>query len=171
MRLGGKRPPPSIFFVYHDRARRSWFPARDDSVRRLDAILGYALLRLTFGVNFLFHSYQRWANLGGFVEDTARDFTHTPLPEWSVQAFAATIPFFEPVLGLLLVLGLWTRTALVAGALFVVALTFGTALRSDFNALTAQGLYALTFFVLLLFRADHDRLSLDGWRRGTWTRR
>ncbi len=49
----------------------------------------------------------------------------------------------------------------MAGALLLAVLTFGTALRGDYNALGAQLLYALVFFVLLLFRARHDRFGVD----------
>ena len=81
-----------------------------------------------------------------------------------MRAFALVIPFWEPVVGVLLVLGLWTRWALVAGALLIAALVFGTSLRGDYTVLSEQLIYALIFFVLLLFRARHDRFGLDGLR-------
>ena len=132
----------------------------------LDAVLGYGLLRLTLGLNFLFHSYQRWLDLGRFVEGIVHEFARTPLPAWSVRVFATAIPFWEPAVGLLLVLGLWTRAALVAGALLIAALTFGTALRGEYNVLSEQLIYALLFFVLLLFRVRCDRIGVDGLRSG-----
>jgi len=130
----------------------------------VDAALGYGLLRLTVGLNFLVHSFTRWRNFGGFVDGIVASFAHTPLPVWSVRAFAFAIPVCEPVIGLLLVLGLWTRWALVAGALLMAALVFGTSLRGDYTVLSEQMIYALIFFVLLLFRARHDRFGLDGLR-------
>ena len=81
-----------------------------------------------------------------------------------MRAFAAVIPIWEPVVGLLLVLGLWTRWALAAGALLIALLTLGTALRADYTVLSEQLIYALHFFVLLLFRGRHDRFGVDGWR-------
>lgn len=133
------------------------------STSNLDAALGYALLRLTLGLNFLFHSFSRWHDGGKFVEGVVAGFAHTPLPGWSVRAFAAIIPYWEPLVGLLLVLGLWTRSALAAGALLIALLTAGTALRAEYPVLSEQLVYALGFFVLLLFRARHDRVGLDGW--------
>ena len=130
----------------------------------LDAALGYGLLRLTLGTDFLFHSYQRWLGPAKFIEGIVRDFVHTPLPVWSVRAFAASTLGWEPFVGLLLVLGLWTRVGLVSGALLVAALVFGTALRGEYTVLSEQLIYALLFFVLLLFRAKHDRFGLDGLR-------
>jgi hypothetical protein len=37
-------------------------------------------------------------------------------------------------------------------------------LRGDYTVLSEQLIYALIFFVLLLFRAQHDRFGLDGLR-------
>ena len=130
----------------------------------LDAALGYALLRLTVGLNFVFHSFSRWHDGGKFVEGVVGGFAHSPLPVWSVRAFAMVIPYWEPAVGLLLVLGLWTRWALAAGALLIALLTFGTALRAEYPVLSEQLVYALVFFVLLLFREQHDRFGIDGLR-------
>jgi thiosulfate dehydrogenase [quinone] large subunit len=139
----------------------------DHGASRTDAALGYCLLRMTMGINLLFHSFTRWADMGRFVNTLVADFAHTPLPIWSVRAFAYVILVWEPLVGALLVLGLFTRAALVAGALLICFLVFGTALRGDFSALTQQMTYALIFFVLIYFRAAHDRFGVDGWRAGS----
>ena len=139
-------------------------PGHPEKISNLDADLGYSLLRVTMGLNFLVHSFGRWRNLEHFVDGVVAEFADTPLPVWSVRAFAFAIPFWEPVVGILLVLGLWTRWALVAGAVLIAALSFGTSMRGDYTVLTQQLVYALIFFVLLLFRARHDRFGLDGLR-------
>lgn len=128
-----------------------------------DAALGYALLRLAVGVNFALHSAVRWPNLSKFADGVVHDFAATPLPAWSVRAFALAIPFWEPAVGVLLVAGLFTRWALAAGALLMVLLTFGTALRGEFATLGAQLVYSAVFFLLQLTIA-HNRFSADGWR-------
>ena len=130
----------------------------------LDASLGYGLLRLTMGLNFLVHSFGRWRDLGHFVDGVVTNFANTPLPVWSVRSFAFVIPFWEPVVGALLLLGLWTRWALVAGALLMAALVFGTSLDGNYTILNEQLIYALIFFVLFLFRARYDHFGLDGLR-------
>jgi thiosulfate dehydrogenase [quinone] large subunit len=117
------------------------------------------------GVNFVFHSYTRWLDLQHFVTQTVTQFAATPLPAWSVRVVAFAIPFWEPVVGVLLVLGLWTRAALVAGAALIAVIVLGTALRADYPVVTQQLIYALYFFVLLLFRARLDRFGVDGHRR------
>ena len=141
--------------------------SRDESpAPSIDAALGHALLRLAVGVNFAVHSFQRWKDIGKFADGVVRDFANTPLPEWSVRGFAWMIPFWEPMVGILLILGLWTRGALVAGGLLMVLLTFGTAMRGEFGALSTQLVYSLAFFALLV-TLRHDRFSFDGLlRRG-----
>ena len=133
----------------------------------LDANLGYALLRLTLGLNFLFHSFSRWHDGGKFVEGVVNNFAHTPLPASSVRAFTTIIPYWEPAVGLLLVLGLWTRWALAAGALLIALLTFGTALRGEYPVLSEQLVYALVFFVLLLFRGRMTATAWTGYAQNT----
>lgn len=135
--------------------------ARDESsAHATDAALGHAVLRLALGVNFALHSFQRWKDIGKFADGVVRDFANTPLPEWSVRGFAWMIPFWEPIVGVLLILGLWTRGALTAGGLLIVFLSLGTAMRGEFGALGTQLVYSLAFFALLL-TLRYDRFSLD----------
>lgn len=127
----------------------------------LDATLGYAILRLTLGLDCFFHSATRWAHVGQFAQKLEGQFSGTPLPSWSVRWFATAITVWEPIVGILLLIGFRTRDALVAGGLLIAALVFGSALLGDFTALAEQLIYALVFFVLLLFRQKHDRWSVD----------
>ena len=127
----------------------------------LDAALGYAILRLTLGLDCLFHSATRWAHIGEFAQKLAGQFPGTLLPSWSVRWFATAIPAWEPIVGVLLLIGFCTRYALVAGGLLIAALVFGSALLGDFTALAEQLIYAVIFFILLLFREKLDRWSVD----------
>ena len=127
----------------------------------LDATLGYAILRLTLGLDCIFHSATRWAHIGEFAQKLVGQFSGTPLPSWSVRWFATAITVWEPIVGLLLLIGFRTRDALVAGGLLIAALVFGTALRGDFTVLSEQLIYAVIFFILLLFRQKFDRWSVD----------
>ncbi len=126
-----------------------------------DTALGYAILRLTLGLDCIFHSASRWPHIGHFVQQTVDQFAATPLPSWSVRWFSLAILIWEPIVGLLLLIGFRTRPALVAGGLLIASLVFGTALRGDFPVLSEQLVYALLFFVLLLFRQEYDRWSVD----------
>jgi cytochrome c biogenesis protein CcdA len=55
------------------------------------------------------------------------------------------------------------RLTLVAGGLLIVALVFGTALRSDWETLSIQMLYAIIYDLLLAART-YDYFALDTLR-------
>ena len=126
-----------------------------------DAVWAYAIFRVTLAVALLFHSATRWGHVGQFAGKTVAQFAATPLPSWSVRWYAIGITFLEPAIGLLLLLGLRTRMAVVAAGLLVISLVFGTALRGDFTVLSEQLVYSLAFFFLLLYREANNRWSVD----------
>ena len=64
------------------------------------------------------------------------------------------------MLGVLTTLGLFTRWALTLGGLLIAVLVFGTAMRSDWNTVGVQMIYAITYYLLLVNRSD-NRFSLD----------
>ena len=75
--------------------------------------------------------------------------------------YSVVIVIWEPVVGMLLLIGFRTRDALIGGGLLIASLVIGTALRGDFSVLSEQLPYALIFFVLLLFRQGNNRWSVD----------
>jgi thiosulfate dehydrogenase [quinone] large subunit len=135
-------------------------PATDSTT--LDRQLAYAVFRLTLGINILVHGAGRIFGPGAeaFATTTAAEFNKTILPAGLVHAFLFVLPFAELVLGTLTTLGLFTRWALTLGGLMIVALVFGTALRSDWNTVGVQMIYAITYYFLLVHRSS-DRFSLD----------
>ncbi len=66
--------------------------------RNPDAALGYGILRLTLGLDYLFHAATRWSHIGMFADKTVSQFAGTPLPAWSVRAFAVAITISEPIM-------------------------------------------------------------------------
>jgi thiosulfate dehydrogenase [quinone] large subunit len=135
-------------------------PATDSIA--LDRQLAYAVFRLTLGINILVHGAGRIFGPGAeaFATTTAAEFSKTALPAGLVHAFLFVLPFAELVLGALTTLGLFTRWALVLGGLMIATLVFGTAMRSDWNTVGVQMIYAITYYFLLVHRAS-DRFSLD----------
>ena len=87
-------------------------------------------------------------------------FHATVLPPLLVRMFGYGLPWMEAMVGLLVLVGFWTRYALTGGALLILLLTFGTALRQDWETAGLQLTYALVFGLLLVFR-ERNRLSLD----------
>jgi thiosulfate dehydrogenase [quinone] large subunit len=134
----------------------------DTSSVALDRRLAYAVFRLTLGINILVHGAGRIFGPGAeaFATTTTAEFSKTALPAGLVHAFLFVLPFAELVLGALTTLGLFTRWALTLGGLMIAALVFGTALRSDWNTVGVQMIYAITYYFLLTHRSS-DRFSLD----------
>jgi hypothetical protein len=69
-------------------------------------------------------------------------------------------------------LGLWTRIALILGALEMCALVAGMSLLMQWEIVAIQLAYAF-FFFFLLRDCQSNELSLDGWisRRASRTNR
>jgi thiosulfate dehydrogenase [quinone] large subunit len=130
-------------------------------MRVTDKSLAYALLRIAFGINFAGHGLIRIYNgVGPFAASTAEHLAKSPLPHSITFAFSYAIPFFEAVLGLTLILGVFTRIALVCGAIFMMALTIGITSSQQWDIAGQQLIYSAVFFLLLFF-LDENTLSLD----------
>jgi uncharacterized membrane protein YphA (DoxX/SURF4 family) len=127
---------------------------------RHDAGVAYAILRLTFGVDFLTHGAPRVVHLAAFVAMTVGDFRETFLPSWSVAAFATAIPFIEVAAGLLLIAGLRLRIVLPLLGIFLLTLVFGTTLRGRYDIVAEQLAYVLITAILTAARS-FDLFSLD----------
>ena len=130
----------------------------------LDRRLAYGVFRITLGINILLHGLGRifGPGAGTFAAKTAGEFTGTALPGALTHLFLLVLPFAEATLGALITLGLFTRWALTLGGLLIAALVFGTALRSDWNTVGLQMIYAIAYYLLLSHLAD-DRFSIDAW--------
>ncbi len=114
------------------------------------------------------HGLVRLPQLASFADALVQAFAKTLLPPQAVRLFAFVLPFAETAVGLLLTLGLWTRLALVGGGLLIIALVFGTTLRSDWDTLGIQMIYAAIYYLLLVSRT-YDRFSIDHLRRRNCT--
>jgi thiosulfate dehydrogenase [quinone] large subunit len=135
-------------------------PAAALALQPRDLHLGYAALRVALGVNIAMHGISRLGDLPAFVESVVGGFQGTFLPPVLVRAFAWTISPIEALVGTLLVLGLWTRAALMAGAALLVALTFGVTLQQRWEVAGLQLVYVIAYAALLA-SAALNRYSLD----------
>jgi thiosulfate dehydrogenase (quinone) large subunit len=126
-----------------------------------DGSLAYALLRVTLGLNIFMHGTSRlMTGIGNFVSGLIKSFQNTALPEAVVGSFGYALPWLEASIGLFLIIGFKTREVLVAGALLMMALTFGTALRQDWEVAGLQLLYSAVYTALIA-ALRHNSLSLD----------
>ncbi len=132
-----------------------------------DASIAYAILRLTFGVNIMFRGIMRlYITTDVFTGDLLKQFSTTPMPTMPVVMLGHTLPYIETVVGLLLILGLVTRGALIVGGLMMTMLMFGIMIQMNFQIAFLQLSYALIFAILLAFRS-YNLLSVDGMRGPT----
>lgn len=129
-----------------------------------DASLAHGILRLAFGINIFGHGFIRIVNgTSVFAVWMLKEMQGTMMPESIVRPFGYVVPWAETLFGLLLILGLFTRTSLILGGLFIAALTFGTTLRQDWGVAGLQVTYSLVYFVLLFLREKNNQWSLDAW--------
>jgi thiosulfate dehydrogenase (quinone) large subunit len=70
------------------------------------------MLRFTLGLSIFMHGMVRLPDLSAFAEDMVKLFVQTPLPAFMVRPCAFCLVFVEAS-GLLVLLGLWTRRALI----------------------------------------------------------
>lgn len=121
----------------------------------------YAILRLTLGLNICFHGAVRWAaGLGSFAHSLLPMFQKTPLPAWSVYGFGLALPVLETAIGAAVAVGFRTRASLFAGALLMLALTFGSALHQDWPTVGIQLTYSFVYCALIA-GAHFDGYCLD----------
>jgi len=126
-----------------------------------DSSLAYALLRITLGLNIFMHGTSRLlAGVGNFVSGMIKLFQSTVLPTAVVVPFGYALPWLEAGLGFLIIVGFRTREALVAGSLLMLALTFGTALRQDWDVAGVQLLYSAVYAALIA-ALRYNSLSVD----------
>src|SRR5678815_3818659 len=97
---------------------------------RSDGSLAYALFRFTFGLNIMMRGIVRIAlGIPAFQNYMLTQFKDVPvMPPAFLLPFASVLPFIETLIGLCILIGFQTRAALIAGALMITALTFGTCL-------------------------------------------
>src|SRR5579864_7164687 len=134
--------------------------AGDNSLGRA---LGYFILRLSLGVDMIMHYVVRtWGISQDFVPVTEKMFVGNLLPMSWVHYFLTYLPYFEGLLGILLIVGFLSRWAITAEGLLVTVLLFGTALRSDWTVVSHQMIYLLFVFILLAVE-EYDYFSVDAF--------
>ncbi|MGF1484525.1 MAG: DoxX family protein [Opitutales bacterium] len=126
----------------------------------LNFALGYLLLRLATGVNFLMHGAVRiFGDLGGFAEYIKGEFAGK-LPEFLLVPYAYALTFAELILGAMVLLGFRSREALVGLGLVLSTLILGSCLNAMWSAVHSQMLHTLVV-AFLLYRIADDRFSVD----------
>ena len=131
-------------------------------LRRQDIILAYTLLRLVFGINFMVHGLVRIGNIPGFVASQVALYEGLPVPEFMIAIPAFFIPIVELIYGFLMIIGLQTRNAIIAGFTLMLPLMFGVCLLQKWDTASSQLIYCIVFFILLS-GYSFNYLSVDSW--------
>lgn len=138
----------------------------DEEIRvsntQTDERIAYGFLRFVFGLNICFHGLSRLlGDHQAFLAYLNKSLAPAVLvPKAAVPVFAAVLPWVEALVGLLLLLGLFTRIALMAGFLVMILLMGGVTLAQDWETAGLQLIYCLVYFILLTF-LGRNYFSLD----------
>lgn len=123
--------------------------------------LAYAILRLTLGFVFLVYAVEKlMTGPLQFSESLQKDFSKVWLPPAGVYIFGLVLPFLELVIGLLLILGLFTKFALILAGGLLVVLTIGLATLGNPGGVAHNLIFSIIIF-LLLYHAEENGLCLD----------
>lgn len=122
--------------------------------------IAYLLFRLAVGLSFLGHGLVRLPKLHEFSQWMTGQFEASMLPRFVVLPFSYFLPVAEFVVGILLVLGVFTKQSLVAGALVMLTLIFGSCLIEEWSALPSQLIHVLFLGILLVY-LSHNNYSTD----------
>lgn len=128
-------------------------------------VQAYVLVRLLLGFSFLMHGVNRFlSGLPAFRDGLVQEFADTPLPTGLVSGFGYVLPVVEFLVGALLVLGAFTRWALLAAGVIVAALVFGASLVAFWEGLVSQLLHG-ALAAWLLWHLPANGYSLDSAAR------
>lgn len=128
-----------------------------------DTLIAYAILRASLGANIMLHGVSRFfMGHAAFLAYLNHYFEHAhAIPMSTLPAFATVLPFLETGFGLLLLLGLGTRFALIGGGIVMLCLVIGTNLAQDWLVSGLQLIYAFLYYYLLAHIGE-NRYSIDG---------
>ena len=122
--------------------------------------LAYLMLRLVAGVSLFGHGLVRLPKLAGFSQWMTSTFAKSMLPQILVTPFSYVLPIAEFTIGLLLILGLFSSKAILAGIIVMLLLILGTCMIENWEALPSQIVHALVLILLLQFMVSNN-ISLD----------
>ena len=121
-------------------------------------------MRVMLGINLTFHGIMRpITGMSAFVEDFAPTFADTFLPMSLVRIALYFIPVAELVVGVLTVLGLFTRWALIGGVMVFALLLVGQGVRSNWGGIHLIMQYVL-YYAVLFALLSQNWLALDNRR-------
>jgi thiosulfate dehydrogenase [quinone] large subunit len=126
--------------------------------------IGYFFFRVLVGVNLFFHGFMRvLTGVSAWEIPQAATFTDTFLPMPLVHLSLYSIPYIEVALGALIILGLFTRWALIGGLTLMLMLLFGHLVRQNWSGAHTIMHYGLYYWILLALLGQ-SWMALDNRR-------
>ncbi|GAX36684.1 DoxX family protein [Nodularia sp. NIES-3585] len=134
------------------------------SLKPQDIAIAYLLLRILIGVNYFNHGFTRIFEIPEFAEGIVEQLKDSYFPEFMVRINSYLVPPVELIVGVLITIGLATRSALIATFILMIILKMGVTSVQNWGAATSMLSYALVLFILL---AGHsfNIYSIDHWRK------
>lgn len=121
---------------------------------------GYLFIRLGVGMSLFGHGLVRMPKLVDFSEWMLHKFENAMLPLFLVKVFSYALPVAEFSIGLLLLLGLFTKQAAISGAILFLILIFGSCMIEEWAAIPSQLIHIL-FLSILLYTISNNHYSID----------
>ena len=126
-------------------------------------VVSYFIIRVALGLNIFLHGAVRFRQgRHAFAEALCREFSDTSLPQPWVRQIGMMLPVVEWLLGILLLLGLFTNLAIVAGSLVMLLLLAGKSIRQDWQTVGFQMIY-IAYYAVLGFLQPYNSLALDSF--------
>lgn len=123
--------------------------------------IAYTILRVSLGLNIFLHGWVRWkAGRSAFAETLVKDFHQTVINTRTVKTFGSLLPIAETLVGICLVLGLFTEITIITGSVLMLLLITGKSIKSDWQTVSLQMIYVL-LYVLLEAGLAFNTLSAD----------
>ncbi|MGB3464265.1 MAG: DoxX family membrane protein [Cyclobacteriaceae bacterium] len=116
--------------------------------------LAVNLLRISFGINYLFHGLVRLPDLNGFVSGMEKTFESTMIPGIAVTLIAYAIPIVETIIGVMLLANKLTRETLLITFFLMNTLMIGCCFAGKWDVVGLQMTYIGFLFLLLYFTDD-----------------
>ncbi|NCD71067.1 DoxX family protein [Mucilaginibacter agri] len=126
----------------------------------------YLLLRLAIGTSMFAHGLVRLPKLHGFSNWMLGSFSKSMIPLLLVRPFSYALPIAEFTIGLLILIGLFTRQALFAGGVVMILLLFGTCMIENWNAINTQ-LIHIAFFAVLIQWINYNTFAVENKIKNT----
>lgn len=126
--------------------------------------VSFLLLRLGIGLSFFGHGLVRMPKLDKFASWMQSLYADSLLPVAWVQPFSFALPFIELGIGILLIVGLFTRASLIAGGVTMLMLIFGSTMIESWDALPSQLIHLAYFAVLIQPATLYNAYSIDNLR-------